>query len=137
MNIVLISCVGKKKPRKSKAKELYDSTWFCYAWSYAQPLNAAKAFILSAKYGLIDPETEILPYEETLKTKTNREIRSWADTVLTSLRQKTYITNNKFIILAGEKYRRHVVGSLPNHIVPMEGLGIGRQLKWLKERCTR
>lgn len=137
MNVVLISCVAKKKPRKCKAKDLYDSTWFRYAWSYAQSLNPDKVFILSAKYGLVDPEAEIEPYEETLNTKTNHEIFAWADTLLTSLRERTDVTKDTFVILAGEKYRTYLVGNLPNHDIPMEGMRIGQQLKWFKERCTQ
>jgi hypothetical protein len=116
---------------------LYDSTWFRYAWNYARPLNPDKVFILSAKYGLVDPETVIHPYEETLNTKSDREIRSWANVVLASLKKATDVTKDSFIILAGERYRRHLIGHLPNHTVPMQGLGIGRQLKWLKVRCTQ
>lgn len=137
MTVVLISCVGKKKPRKCKGKDLYDSTWFRYAWSYAKSLNPDNVFILSAKYGLVDPEAEIEPYEETLNTKSDREIRAWAAAVLTSLRVRTDVTKDTFIILAGEKYRTYLVGHLPNHDIPMEGLRMGQQLKWLKEQCTQ
>lgn len=136
MNVVLISCVGRKRSHKCKAKDLYDSTWFRYAWQYAQSLNPDKIFILSAKYGLINPEKEINPYEETLNSKSTRDIRSWTANVLGSLAEAVDIAEVTFIILAGEKYRRYLIGDLPNHIVPMRGLGIGRQLKWLKERCV-
>jgi hypothetical protein len=135
MNVVLISCVGKKKSRKFKAKDLYDSTWFRYAWRYAQSLNPDKIFILSAKYGLVDPETEIQPYEETLNSKSDNDIRVWAIAVLNALREKTDLPNDMFTILAGEKYRRHLVGYLPNYNVPMDGMRIGQQLSWLRQRC--
>jgi hypothetical protein len=137
MNVVLISCVGKKKPRKCKAKDLYDSTWFRYAWSYAQSLNPDKVFVLSAKYGLVDPEAEIEPYKETLITKSGRERCAWAASLLTSLRDRTDVTNDTFIILAGEKYRAYFVGHLANHDMPIRGLRIGQQLKRLRERCAQ
>ncbi|NTW88052.1 MAG: hypothetical protein HGB26_02775 [Desulfobulbaceae bacterium] len=136
MEIVLISCVGLKKSHECKAKDLYDSTWFRYAWQYAQSLNPDKIFILSAKYGLINPEKKIIPYEETLNSKSTRDIRSWAASVLGSLQEAVDVTEDTFIILAGEKYRRYLIGHLSNHVVPMQGLGIGMQLKWLKERCV-
>ena len=137
MNVVLIQCVGKKKPRKFKAKDLYDSTWFRYAWSYAQSLNPDKVFILSAKYGLVDPEGEIEPYEETLNTKSDAEIRTWAAKLLASLRERTDVTKDTFIILAGERYRTYLADHLANYDIPMKGLRIGQQLKWLRERCTQ
>lgn len=88
MDIVLISCVGGKKPLKCKARDLYDSTWFRYAWHYAQSLNSDKIFILSAKYGLVDPDAEIEPYEETLNTKSDKDIRAWANAVVNALRKR-------------------------------------------------
>lgn len=137
MKVVLIQCVKKKKPRKCKAKDLYDSAWFRYAWRYAQSLNPDKVFILSAKYGLVDPEEEIEPYNETLNTKSVPEIRAWAAKLLASLRERTDVTKDTFIILAGEKYRTYLADHLANHDIPMKGLRIGQQLKWLKERSTQ
>jgi len=135
MVVVLISCVKNKKPIKCKAKDLYDSPWFSFAWRYASSLSPNKVFILSAKYGLVEAETEIEPYEETLNNKSDPEIRLWAKTVLASLSRETDIASDKFVVLAGKKYRRHLLGQLPNSIIPMEGLKIGQQLKWLKDRC--
>lgn len=135
MNVVLISCVGEKKSHRSKAKDLYHSTWFRYAWCYAQSLNPEKVFILSAKYGLVDPETEIDPYEETLNTKSDSDIQTWAVKVVEALGEKADVANGVFTILAGEKYRRHLVSHLTRHNVPMSGLKIGQQLSWLKQRC--
>ena len=137
MNVVLIQCVGKKKPRKCKAKDLYDSTWFRYALSYVQSLNPDKVFILSAKYGLVDPEEEIEPYDETLNNKSVSEIRAWAAKLLASLQERTDVAKDTFIILAGEKYRTYLADYLANLDIPMKGLRIGEQLKWLKERCTQ
>lgn len=136
MNIVLVACVAKKKAWKCKAKELYDSSWFHYAWNYAQSLKPGKVFILSAKYGLVDPETEIEPYEETLNTKSNFELLAWANAIIHRLRERTDIETDTFVILAGESYRKYLADALPNRHVPMRGMRIGQQLKWLKERCT-
>lgn len=137
MTVVLISCVRRKMLTKCKAKDLYDSAWFHYAWNYAQSLDPDRVFILSARYGLLDAKTEIEPYEETLNTKSDGEIRSWADRVLASLSEETDITHDKFVVLAGEKYRRHLLSHIPNHTIPMQGLTIGRQLKWLKGQSDR
>lgn len=137
MKVVLISCVGKKKSRRSKAKDLYDSAWFIEAFRYAQSLNPDKIFILSAKYGLVDQNKEIASYEETLNTKSDRELKTWADKVMTELKDKTNLEQDNFIFLAGERYRKHLVGFLPNCKVPMKGLRIGEQLKWLKDHNAK
>lgn len=132
MKVVLISCVGKKQDHGCKAKDLYDSPWFRLALRYAQSLNPDRVFILSAKYGLVDQNSKIEPYEETLNTKSGRDIKIWAKKVMKELSKQTIVDKDAFIILAGERYRRHLVGFLPNCKVPMDGLRIGEQLKWLK-----
>jgi hypothetical protein len=137
MKVVLISCVGKKKDYRCKARDLYDSTWFRLAWRYAKSLNPDEVFILSAKYGLVDQNSVITPYEETLNTKSDREIKTWADRVMKELRKATNVDRDVFIILAGEKYRRHLIRFLPNPKVPMDGLRIGEQQKWLKAHSPK
>jgi len=137
MKVVLISCVKTKKAGKHKAKDLYDGTWFRYAFRYAQSLRPNKVFILSAKYHLVDQNKEIKKYEKMLKSMSARDTRAWADKVLTDLSQQTDLEKDIFIILAGEKYRKYLVCHLANCDVPMEGLSRGEQLHWLKERCCR
>ena len=134
MKIVLISCVGKKKNRKCEAKELYDSTWFRLAFRYACSLQPDKIFILSAKFGLVDQHALIDPYNDTLRTKSDQDIQAWSDRVLKALEKQANLAKDMFIILAGENYRRHLAGRLVNSRVPMKGLRIGEQLKWLKSQ---
>jgi hypothetical protein len=137
MSVVLISCVAEKRTYRCKAKDLYISRWFLSAWKYARSLNPDNIFILSAKHGLVDPEAEIEPYEETLNNKSDRELRTWSSSLLAALSDKTDVTNEAFIILAGEKYRKYLIDHFPNHKIPMKGLRIGEQLKWLKEHCPQ
>ena len=77
--IVLISCVAKKLNYKAKAKNLCISPLFKKSLAYAYLLKPDKIFILSAKYGLIDLDEEIFPYNETLNEKSSYEIKIWAD----------------------------------------------------------
>jgi len=130
--IALISCVSKKLPRRAKARDLYTSTLFKLSYQYAKSLNPDKIFILSAKYGLLNPEQEIEPYNETLNLKSTKEIKQWAQKVLTDLKKKTDISNDKFIFLAGNNYRKFLTPYMKNYEVPLKGLPIGKQLSKLK-----
>ena len=132
--IVLISCVSKKLPYKVKAKDLYISPLFKLNYQYAKSLNPDKIFILSAKYGLLNLEQEIEPYNETLNTKSTLEIKNWAQKVLIDLKKQTDLENDEFIFLAGTKYRKFLILHIKNYKVPMEGLTIGRQLSFLKKQ---
>lgn len=130
--IVLISCVSKKLINKAKAKDLYISPLFKLNYHYAKSLKPDKIFILSAKYGLLDPEQEIEPYNETLNTKTVNEIRSWADVILTQLKKQADIYKDEFVFLAGNNYRKFLIPHIKNYKIPLEGLPIRKQLSFLK-----
>ena len=133
--IVLISCVSKKLPYKSKAKDLYTtSPWFKLSYKYAVSLSSDKIFILSAKYGLLNPEQEIEPYNETLNTKSTQEIKDWAQEVIIDLKKQTDLGKDEFIFLAGTKYRKFLILHIKNYKIPMQGLTIGRQLSFLKKQ---
>lgn len=136
--IVLISCASKKLPHKAKtkAKDLYASPLFKLCMKYASSLKPDKIFILSAKYGLLDLGAEIEPYDETLNNMTEKEIKLWADKVLAELRKVADLEKNEIIFLAGEKYRKYLIPHVTHYKVPLEGLGIGKQLKFLKEKVS-
>jgi hypothetical protein len=131
--IALISCVKQKRTCRSKAKELYISSLFKKSLAYVQRLNPDAIYILSAKYGLLDLETEIDPYNLTLNTMTAGEIRSWADKVLQQLQQVSSLQNDHFIILAGMKYRKDLLPSLRSYEVPLKGLTLFRQVQALSK----
>jgi hypothetical protein len=131
-NIVLISCVKKKLPYRSKAMNLYVSAWFKKALAYAKNLRPDAIYILSAKHGLLGLETEIEPYEATLLNMSNQEIQAWAKRVQEGVCQCCDIQRDHFIILAGTRYRRYLVPYLSSVEIPMEGMSIGKQLRFLK-----
>ena len=130
--VVLLSCVKKKLDVPAIAKEIYISDFFQKAFKYAQSLRPDKIFILSAKYQLLSPERMIEPYELTLNNMGVAERRKWANQVIEQLRNQADLENDKFVFLAGQKYREFLVPEINNFEVPMQGLQIGKQLGWLK-----
>jgi cytoplasmic iron level regulating protein YaaA (DUF328/UPF0246 family) len=134
--IVLISCASQKRSHRSKAKDLYISALFKKSLAYASRLNPDAIYILSAKYGLLDLETEINPYNLALNTKSAGEVRSWADSVLQRLRQVANLQEDHFIFLAGMKYRKYLLPHLRSYEIPFEGLPIGKQLQALSRQET-
>ena len=76
--IVFISCVKTKLPYEEMAKNLYCSNYFKTCYRYAQFLNPAHIYILSAKYGLLEPEDVICPYEMTLNNFSLEQKKEWA-----------------------------------------------------------
>ena len=131
--IVLISCVSQKRTQWSKAKDLYISTLFKKNLAYARRLNSDAIYIQSAKYGLLDLETEIDPYNLTLNTMSAGQIRTWADKIIQQLSQVANLNDDHFIFLAGMKYRKYLLPHLMSFEIPLEGLTIGRQLQALSK----
>jgi hypothetical protein len=128
-----ISCVSQKRSSPAAARDLYVSDWFVKARRYVESTEAPW-FILSAKYGLIEPGQVIEPYELTLNNLSVTDRRRWAVRVheqLEALAERP----RKVVMLAGARYREFVepyLKSIDIEVeVPMEGLRIGEQLSWL------
>lgn len=69
MRVTLIQCTNSKRDEPAAAKDLYDeSGYFCDMRAYARAQNKTRKdhqwYILSAKHGLVDPETVLEPYDE-------------------------------------------------------------------------
>ena len=134
--VYLVSCVSKKRRGNCAAKDLYTSDWFRKARSYVEK-RGGPWYILSAKYGLLDPDREVGPYEVTLNTMPISERRDWARRVLGALATRIG-PEDRVVILAGARYREFLTESLKSMcaevVVPMEGLRIGEQLAWLSSQ---
>ena len=132
--IVLLSCGSKKVGYKTKSQNLYISNFFKKCLQYAKLLKPANIFILSAKYGLVDLEKEIEPYDLTLNKMLSKKVKEWANSVLEQLRGLCNLQEDEFIFLAGDKYRKYLLPNLRHYKFPMKGLPIGKQLQWLNKQ---
>lgn len=135
--IVLISCASKKLAYKSKAKDLYISTLFRFSLAYAKKLKPDKVFILSAKYGLLNLNDEIATYNETLNNKPVSDIKIWAEKVVFKLGKIANLQNDIFIFFAGKKYREFILPHIKYYKIPLKGLRIGEQLRFLKNKLEQ
>ena len=136
-HIVLISCVKTKRNAPAKAKDLYVSNLFRKWWAFALTLRPDHIYILSALHGLVDPEREIEPYQKTLNTMPIADVRRWAGNVIESLERIANLQTDRFTFLCGERYRRYLTPHLHHVDVPLEGLGNGKQLAFLKQALQR
>ena len=132
-DLCLVSCVSMKRAYPAQAKDLYVSPLFRKARACVEALGCPW-YILSAKYGLVDPNETIESYEKTLKTMRAGERREWARGVLEAF--APILPGVKSVtFLAGKAYREHLEPELRSRgitvNVPMEGMRIGEQLSWL------
>jgi hypothetical protein len=116
------------------AAELYVSDWFKKARAYATA-SADRWFILSAEHGVLAPSDEVCRYEKTLIGSKVADRKAWAEKVKIAL-LKRLGASDEVTFLAGEDYREFLAPALEAEgfivRIPMEGLGIGEQLKWLQ-----
>jgi hypothetical protein len=136
-DLALVSCVKLKIDHPAPAKDLYmRSQWFRGARRYAQE-HAKSWFILSALRGLVDPETVIEPYEQSLNGADIDERHEWTMKVIRQIAEKE-LFGDRVVVLAGLHYRQLLINPLILRFkqmdVPMEGLMMGQQLQWLSRR---
>jgi hypothetical protein len=130
----LVACVSKKRAEPCPARELYCSAWFRAARRYVEATKNPW-FILSARHGLVRPDARIAPYEASLTGLIAPQRWQWTENVVADI-MLAVRAGDRVDILAGERYREFLVPALSarriNVAVPLKGLGIGQQLRWLK-----
>ena len=124
---VFLSCVSKKRDYSCFASDMYVSDLFkkslAYATKITEPTNV---YILSAKYGLLELNQQIEPYELTLNTMNKKQ------------RKENNISfDEKTVFLCGKKYREFLIDKFPNSTVPLKHLGIGQQLAFYKNELNK
>lgn len=135
MKIFLISCVKRKQQGVYAAKDLYISSLFKKMFAYAKKNNADEIYVLSAKHGLINQETQIENYEETLNTKSIQEKKIWAENVFNNI--KNWDKTSHIYILGGKNYYYFLEKLLIQNgfkvTIPLKGLSIGKMLSFLNK----
>ena len=140
VSLILVGCVKSKLSSTTEAKDLYDSPlWRCRR-AYAEQ-SQVHWYILSAKHGLLAPETRIAPYNLALSDLPVAERRAWSKRVLDDLTARVAVLRGRTMeIHAGKSYVEYglenglqeagaVVRRPLAHVV-----GIGLQRAWYAER---
>jgi hypothetical protein len=136
LRVGLVGCASQKLQRPAPARELYVSQLFRKASAYAEA-TCDRWYILSAKHGLVHPDTVLEPYDVRLGTNHpgTPPIHQWGAMVKEQLAAELAgLENVTLIALAGEQYRVAVRGVPWPVEIPMQGLGIGQQLGWLTDQ---
>jgi hypothetical protein len=121
----LLSCSSKKKSFACKAHELYaESPIFSLAYEYAK-MAGDKIYILSSKYGLVNSNDILEPYNEYLGDKTEKEQLAWSNKVIEKLMNLTDAKNDTYEILAGKLYYKNIIKCLSKFSLPLQHKSIG------------
>jgi hypothetical protein len=137
--IALVGCVKTKIEVSAKAKDLYLSPLFKKTVSFIKSKDYNDWFILSAKYGLIDKEAIIDPYELTLLSFSQEQLKEWSDWVFNEIKKRKL---NDLHFYCGSKYHNEfILQSLKiNNIrysLPLKGLSLGQRLSYFNKQTRR
>jgi hypothetical protein len=125
--LYLIACSMSKLDRAAPAAELYTGQAFKLAMRAAKAADA-DVLILSALYGVLEPDDVIDPYECYLGGLPAMDRAIWA---ITTAAQLAPHRERFAVILAGKHYAA-ACDDFTNKREPLKGLGIGQQLRVLK-----
>lgn len=141
MKIGLVGCVKSKLPRSAAARDLYTSPLFKGRRRYVER-TCDRWFILSAAHGLVAPDENLAPYDQTLTKVSEAERRRWSQNVLGSLEETLGdLRGIIFEIHAGNAYCAHgLVQDLKRRgaqiEMPTMGLPFGKQLAFYRQANT-
>lgn len=144
VRVALIGCGKTKLDHAAPAKDLYTGNLFAAARAHVEAGGYDAWFVLSAKHGLVHPDTVIEPYDEKMPTtKAPRE--RWATKVSWDLGGQfgEHVRsggNVSLDVFAGKDYAdflgmgfSHVVRPAYTFNKPLAGLQIGERLAWFAE----
>lgn len=133
--LLLLGCVKLKRDTAQAAKDLYCSPLWTARRGYAEA-SGRPWFIVSAFYGLIEPDEQIAPYDLALAELSAADRRAWAEQVVSSLERRFgTLTGATVEIHAGGAYRRALEpllrarGASPQSPTATIS-GVGTQIAW-------
>lgn len=152
--IALVACCKEKGPKPAPARDLYRGQLFRASLAYAESGIADKVLVLSGRWGLVELDYKLEPYEHKLKSTEHewfghmvcrtylgldsRFATGWAPEPKQQLAVRDVLhCPGELICLAGADYVDALRPFLPKSITvvePLAGLQVGERLSWLKAR---
>jgi len=117
--IALIACVKEKKSVPCAVAEMYVSSDFKSWMDYAESWGASQIYILSGKYGLLELEEKIAPYDVNLNIASSQERKRWAHGVIEKLQDRTFLREDYFLVLANSNYSEYIIPHLKHYSMPL------------------
>lgn len=145
--VILVGCGKTKRASRSPARDLYTGGLFVARRGYAEATTATHGGVwrvLSAKLGVVEPDTWVDPYELHIGKLTPEQRAAWVGEVFSALRQIAPLAELCIEIHAGRGYVMPLMAHTAAQAVagpewrwPLRGLGLGEQLGWYKEQRSQ
>lgn len=125
-----ISCVKSKRKYKCRTEDMYISSLFEKSLNCALKFAPRQnIFILSAKYGILELDDIIEPYNQTLCGADKQTLKNWGGQIIKQAKEKNIDLNG--VYLCGENYVSPLKDNGIKCITPLGGLSIGKRLSKL------
>lgn len=124
--IAIMSCGSKKGKDPGPAIDLYKGVLFMKHRQWAEAF-CDEIWIISAKYGLIEPSKIIDPYEISLRDFKKKDRDLWGSYVANQISSKIPKTE-KLFFLAGQIYYDPIIRKIPHEYeIPFKKYGLGHR----------
>lgn len=141
--MILVGCGKRKSPSPCRADELYRGSLFRKRIEYAKR-SGWPYFIVSAKHGLVAPQTPIAPYDLTVAELGTLDLFAWSLGVVQALVSQLSepFDRRRFLVELhmGSDYAEPIRSLLPavgiNCDWPVRGMSQGEQMHWYTESTT-
>lgn len=133
MRVGIIGDTSRHLNGKTLAGVIFaNSPLFRYSYTYSEQ-EYDETFILSAKYGLIEPRAIIQSYDLSLSKMTKIERVEWYEKVAEEMHLRL-MSGADIYFHVGKLYREVIpfLGSTFSYHCPMAGKNIGQQLQFYK-----
>lgn len=112
--VVLVACGAKKLDSSQKAKDLYIGSVFKRNWKEIESeYPDSDKYIISSKYGLVDANQIIDPYEQNYPDK-EKDLDKWAQQVVNDLLKNGFDPkNDELVIYAAKRIGQAIVKCFP------------------------
>lgn len=133
-SLIIISCSSRKKESSGKVKawDLYDGIFYRMLKKNNVDFNKFDIFIISAKYGLITPDTLIEYYDQKMTKDRANTLGAAVSSELLRTLSKEPVYDNIYLCL-GKLYTKAIRFALPHFEYKEITGGIGVKLKKLKK----
>jgi hypothetical protein len=132
-DVVLVGCSSSKAPAARPAGELFTGAAFTKARDLAQR-GSAPWYVLSAKFGLLDPTEVVAPYDVYLADQPPQYRTAWGAWVVAQLGLRQSLAGAVVEVHAGRAYCEPLIAPLAaagaTLVEPLAGLSQGRRLAW-------
>jgi hypothetical protein len=132
--LVVIPCGSRKLDHPARAADLYTGSYHCACSRAARTLRPERLLILSARYGLVDPDEVIEPYD----TPHGAADAVTAPALLDQARTGRLLDLDPVVALGGRRHVELVRAVWPHALDPLAGTGgmgaqIARMGRWSRE----